>query len=416
MKVLQINEKVLSGGAAVCMRQLHAALKAEGVSSAMLVARDTGGIAGALRMPSPSLLDRLCFHSVNLAGLNFAGMTGLRRITALPGFTESDVVHLHNLHGGYFNYRWLPGISRLKPVVWTLHDMWPVTGHCAHSLDCARWESGCGRCPYPRTYPAVRLDATGIEWRIKRSVYRQSEMVAVCPSRWLTSIVRESPLARFPVHHINNGVDTAIFTPPGKSAARQALGLPQDKAVIVFAADSLQNPFKDFGLLVAALQGMTHEEKARCVLLILGGGEFDRESLGGFHVVPCGYVDDDARKALVFGASDLMAYPSRADNQPLVILEAMACGCPVVSTAVGGIPELVRNGETGFLVDPASPESFLSAIRTALGSGDLLLTMSARCRRLATEEHDLSSCATRYADLYRDVVRRRVRTDDPASS
>jgi glycosyltransferase involved in cell wall biosynthesis len=404
MKVLHINEKALSGGAAICMRRLHSALTREGHCSQMFVARQTDGVEGAIRMPGPSILDRLSFHALNLAGLNFAGMTGLRRILTHPVFAASDLVHLHNLHGGYFNYRWLPEISRRKPVVWTFHDMWPVTGHCAHSFDCARWKTGCGKCPYPTTYPAVRMDATSIEWRIKRAVYARSDITAVCPSRWMAGIASESPLVSFPVRHINNGIDTDVFAPSDRAAARRSLGLPQEKTVIVFVADSLRNPFKDFSLLVAALQGMSRDDKERCALLLIGGGAVAPGSFDGFHVVSCGYVEDDARKALILGAADFMAFPSKADNQPLVVLEAMACGCPVVATTVGGIPELVVDGETGVLVRDPSPDSFRQAIRSAMRSGARLADMAAKARAKAVADHSLSSCAGQYIGLYMEAA------------
>lgn len=404
MNILQVNEKSGSGGAAVAMLRLHDALLSAGHASQVLVARQARAASHHVLQP-PSLLDRIGFHAVNLAGMNFAGLGGLRRFIKTPCFPGADIVHFHNLHGGYFNYRWLPEISRIRPVVWTLHDMWALAGHCAYTLDCSRWRTGCGRCPHPETYPAIRRDATHWEWRLKQTVYRRSDIVVVCPSKWLAALAHESPLIPFPVHHVSNGVDTEIFRPRDKAASRNALGLPQDKVTMVFVADNLNNPFKNFGMLVAALQGLEPAEKSRFCLLLLGGGSLAPDTFQGFTVKACGYVDDDLRKAGLLSAADFMVFPTKADNQPLVIIEAMACGCPVVSTAVGGIPEMVLHEKTGLLVDHQSPEDFRAAIRSMVNDTHRLASFSAQSRNLAVQNHSLSSCAAQHIALYQDTVR-----------
>src|SRR6185436_13361484 len=124
----------------------------------------------------------------------------------------------------------LPLLSRSRPIVWRLSDMWALTGHCTHSFSCERWKTGCGSCPILSDYPALKWDTTSLLWKIKRSVYSRSNINIIAPSKWIAGIAKESPLlGRFPIHRIPNGVDTSIFRPVEKSDARQRIGVDLNK-------------------------------------------------------------------------------------------------------------------------------------------------------------------------------------------
>ena len=131
-----------------------------------------------------------------------------------------DVIHCHNLHGqvtgagGYFDLRALASLSRRFPVILTLHDAWPFTGHCAHSFACERWRTGCGRCPDLTIYPAIRRDATAHNWRSQQRIYRESSLFLATPSQWLMEKAKNSILAPAirEARVIPNGVDLAVFS------------------------------------------------------------------------------------------------------------------------------------------------------------------------------------------------------------
>jgi glycosyltransferase involved in cell wall biosynthesis len=272
----------------------------------------------------------------------FYALQGSHRLFEHPLIQSADIVHLHNLHGEYFNPFSLPFLAHTKPVVWTLHDMQSFTGHCAHSFDCDHWRQGCGQCPYLGTEPAISVDTTARLLAHKRLIYEHSPLWIVTPSNWLKAKVEQSILGNHPVDTIYNGVDTSVFKPLDRVMARQALGLPRDKLLVGAVANggAMANPWKGGEYTEAAMDFLQAQNPGVCFVDIGGKGSFKDP---GRLSIP--HIDDESRMALAYNALDLFLYTPRADNCPLVVLEAMACGLPMASFDTGGIPELVQDGQ-----------------------------------------------------------------------
>lgn len=407
LNVLSINYAARRGGAAIAARRLHETLADSGHTSRMLVAQG-GGSTGAVRnLPALGIAGRIPFHALNIVGLNYAGIPGSGKLVRHPFFAAADVVHLHNLHGGFFNYLALPVLAAAKPLIWTLHDMWPLTGHCAHSLECDRWRNGCGRCPHPETYPAIRMDSTRTEWRLKRRAYDRSRMTITCPSAWLTGIAGESILGQHPIRHIPNGVNTDVLKPLDRAHARDHLGWPRDKFAMVFVAESARNPLKNFPLLQRTLERLPSSLRDRMLLAVMGADPPTQEQCGGAELRALGYVPGDSAKAFVFSAADALVHCTRADNQPLVILEAMACGCPVLSVRVGGVPELVTHEETGYLAEPDDTEHLRAGMQFLVDNPARRIALGEACRRFVVAKHNLRSHVDGMLDVYRQAIANR---------
>lgn len=404
MNILLIAKDNIRGGSAKSMNVLHDTLSARGHASRMLLGRSREKLPEVETFPAMSWVSRLTYHGLNLLGLNYVGIQGAGRIAEHPFFQAADVVHYHNLLGGFFNYLALPGLTQKKASVWTLHDMWGLTGHCIHSFDCIRWRVGCGQCPYPRTDPPIRRDATHWEWRFKRRVYQQSRMFVTAPSRWLAGLARESILGVQPVRHVPNAVDTETYRPRDRRAARAELGWPQEATILMFASDTLANPFKHFALLPKALKGLAPQRRSSLLLAMLGEDNWQGDDMEGIKLLRLGYQDADQCKAMFYAAADMFVYPTRADNQPLVVLEAMACGCPVVSMAVGGVPELVRHGETGYLARPGDADDLRHGMETLLADPAGRERMGRAARRLAETEHGVARHSQRMLDVYAEAM------------
>lgn len=407
MRVLQIHATDAAiGGGSIAMLRLQDGVRKVGVGSRVLCVNPTGMDSAAL--PGARGEHRLRALTWRL-GLNDLHCLGTFKISSLPAYREADVLHIHCLHSGFFNYLALPSLTRTKPAVYTLHDMWPFTGHCVHSFDCDRWKTGCGRCPYPELPNAVQRDATSWEWRLKDWSYRRSRLTFVTPSRWMFEMAQRSMLQHFPIHHIPHGVDTESYRPLDREMSREALGIPRGKNVLLYLARRM-NPahkasfIKGADVLAQALRDMPRSLKKETVVLLVGEGANDFASEVDLPAVPLGFISSDRLKAVVYSAADIFLFPSRAENFPLVLLESMACGTPAIAFEVGGVPEIVRTGTTGILVEPGDTKQFTSAIVRLLENATVLSGLRARCRETALKEYSFGLHVDRHVALYRQAL------------
>jgi glycosyltransferase involved in cell wall biosynthesis len=442
MRIVQVNTTDAGGGAEWIALTLHREYRRRGHDATLLVAwsstgepavrtlRDTalrGRWPRAVRTAARSLapLDgRLPGAGRLRRALPFAaGQPGtwwaLRRgrenfdhptapqLLAVEG-RPPDVVHVHNLHGGgpkgsgYFDLRALAEVSRLRPFFLTLHDAWLLSGHCAHSFDCDRWVTGCGACPDLSIYPAIARDATAFNWARKREIYARSRLRVATPSRWLMQKVERSILAPGIVEArvIPHGLDLETFRPGSRAGAREALGLPSDIPIVMFAANGLHaNPFKDVALLRSAIAASSGES----LLFLAVGEEGPTEHHGRAELR---FVARQSRSTMAdfYRAADVYAHATRADTFPVTVLEAMACGTPVVATAVGGIPEQVVDGRTGILVPAGDARAFAAAVRGLLADASRLASMGAAAADVARRRYALDSMIDAYLAWYAEVV------------
>jgi len=341
--------------------------------------------------------DRAAGALLDRAGAQYAFYPSTFGIVRDPWFRDADVVQLHNAHGGYFTLTALPVLSRVRPIVWTLHDQWPMTGHIIYSRDCERWRTGCGACPYLSEYAPLPLDTTAALWRFKRAVYWASRLELVSPSRWLAGLAGASPLLRrFRIHHIPYGVDLDTFSPGAQTEARSRLELPLDRRIVLFVSE-LAEERKGFHLLAGALE--TIAPSPLLLLMTSGARDVGLEA----RAVPAS--DDERRVADAYKAADLVVVPSLADNFPNVVLEAMACGTPCVAFDTGGIGEAVRAGRTGFLVAPTDVRGLTNVVKAVLEDAALRRRLGHEARRVASAEYGLALQSERYLALYQAVRR-----------
>ena len=316
----------------------------------------------------------------------------------------SDILNLHWI-AGFFDYgSFFRGLRRDMPVVWTLHDMNPLTGGCHHAGDCQRFHASCGACPQLNS--SAENDLSRQVWNRKRRAYallQERAFSFVTPSRWLASKVKDSSLTgRFPVNVIPYGLDTEIFRPQDAQLARKVLGIPIQGPVILFSSFVARDSYKGFPLLLEALNRMPPIPNLHA--LSVGGGESGAFREGTVHVQSLGLITDENQMSLVYSAADLFVLPSLQDNFPNTALEALACGIPTVAFAVGGIPEIVRSDLTGITVAPMDTSALARAIGDLLKHPERRREMSVNSRRIAVEEYASTVQARRYLDLYESLL------------
>jgi glycosyltransferase involved in cell wall biosynthesis len=329
--------------------------------------------------------------------------------------TRPDILHCHNLHGGglddggYFDLAALPSLSRMFPLVLTLHDAWLLSGHCAHSFDCERWKAGCGDCPDLTIYPAVKRDATAYNWQQKQRIFAGSRLHVATPSRWLMDKVDASMLKPACVEQrvIPNGVDLTIFTGADRREARSRLGLPQETSILLFAANGVKhNVWKDYRTMRAALARIAAMMQDRPVLFIALGDIGKEEAIGASRIQFVPHQDAPASVAHYYQAADVYVHAAKADTFPSSVIEAAACGLPVVATAVGGIPEQVLDGRTGFLVPAGDAEAMARQVVRLLDREGIRWLMAAEAQQMARDRFDVQRQVRDYLDWYDSILLR----------
>ncbi|MDA2918668.1 glycosyltransferase family 4 protein [Desulfobacterota bacterium AH_259_B03_O07] len=404
------------GGSGQSAYKVHKGLNRLGVRSRMLIGSkvpESESVRGFWNVSKWWVLDRVCGKITAHLSLQNLFYPSSFLLVRDPWFREADVVQLYNIHS-YFSHPALVLLSRLRPVVWRLSDMWPLTGGCSYSYDCERWKSGCGSCPLwigknngaPRFSEYVDLprDSTALLWRIKKWVYKHSRLNIVVPSEWLSTLVKESPLlSRFTIKVIPNGVDTKVFRPIPKTAAREVLGIDPTRRVILFSAHVIDSPRKGSALLNEALEQLVQASTFKITLLIVGQNA-EKLSNFKFPTTCLGFVKNEPMMAAIYSAADLFVLPTLADNLPNSILESMSCGTPVVSFNVGGIPEIVRHMETGYLAAYKNSRDLARGIQVILENPDLHSRLSARCREVVKKEYTLELQARQFYELYMQLT------------
>jgi glycosyltransferase involved in cell wall biosynthesis len=387
--------RLWEGTAATLEKRLPAAISDLPAKAARLVAH-----------PGPYLYWRL--------GLEYYGFPGTRKLLELSR-ERPDLLHAHNLHGGYFDLRALPWLTHQVPTVLTLHDAWLLSGHCCHSFECERWRTGCGRCPDLKVYPEVRRDATAWNWRRKRAIYARSRLNVITPSQWLMDKVKGSMLATAirDSRVIPNGIDLNVFRPADRLDVRRRLGIETDRPVVLFAAPGIRdNPFKDFGTIRKSVEILSRSLPGKRLLCMALGDDAPPEIVGNAEIR---YKQLTAAQdvAACFQAADLYLHAARAETFPMVILEALACGTPVIATSVGGIPEQIEDGRNGFLVPMSDASGMARRALQLLNEPGLSQSFSEESRRAAAERFDVTRQVKTTLEWYHEVLSAWHETDLP---
>jgi glycosyltransferase involved in cell wall biosynthesis len=431
MRILQLSTYDVAGGAEQVAMNLHRGFRAAGDEATLAVgfrqgdepgvvaldnraARGLGGwiedavTATVARVPAiargPLRVAALAGQPRRLArllmGREDLDMPATRHVLQLVSQTP-EVLHCHNLHGGYFDLRELPRLAARVPTFLTLHDMWTLTGHCAYSLGCERWRVGCGSCPDLSIYPTIRRDATRQNLRLKEAIYAGSRLRVAAPSRWLLDRARASVLAAGVVEWrlIPYGVDLGIFNGEDRPGARARLGIPSGARVLLYAVNRA-NPFKDYATVEEAVLRIA--SAVPDVLFLVVGGGSDEQGDPRKRFVP--FVRDRARLADYYRSADLFLHAAHEDNFPNTILEAQACGAPTIATAVGGVAEQVEDGATGVLVPPRGAAQMAEAAVTLLNDRARLDRMRARAQVLARTRYDLAAHVERYRSWFAETL------------
>ena len=417
MRVLIVNTSERNGGAAVAANRLMEALNNHGVKAKMLV-RDKQsdsltvvGLQGKWWQQWCFLWERLVifchlhFSRKHLFELDIAN-TGTD-ITRLPEFREADIIHLHWINQGLLSLGVIRKILNSgKPVVWTMHDIWPATAICHLTLGCNKFKTGCHHCKYLPGNGSTR-DLSAKIWRRKQHLLDGQSITFVACSRWLEAEAKMSALlSGQKVTNIPNSIDTSIYKVGNRSEARQRLGLPTDKQVILFVSQRVTNLNKGMEYLIEACNQLVSqypEMKETTAVAILGGHAEDVVAELPFESYPLGYVSEEHRIADVYRAANVFVLPSLSENLPNTIMESMACGIPCVGFKVGGIPEEIDHLKNGYVAAYRNAEDLARGIRWILCEADYD-SLSAAAVKKVNRCYSQQSVALKYTEIYNEAI------------
>lgn len=411
-RVIHLNHADITSGAGRAAYRIHHAVRAAGADSHMQVIASSSGdstVRGAttsLERVINQLRGRIgdavtrTLRTTNPVRHSPALLSSVwpRRLNA----SDAELIHLHWINGEMLSIR---DISRIqKPMVWTLHDMWPFCG-AEHYTEEHRWREGYHRKNRPAD--EFGLDLNRWTWERKRRYWRRPCQI-VTPSRWLANCVRQSALMRdWPVSVIPNAIDTQRWRPVDQSLARNLLRLPSDVPLLLFGAmDGAKDPRKGFDLLLEALAHLRGDTAALELVIFGQLAPHDPPDLG-FPIHYMGHLYDDISLQLLYSAADVLAIPSRQDNLPNTGVEAMACGTPVVAFDTGGLPDIVRHQQTGYLAEAFDPMDFAHGLRWVLARRETP-ELAEAARRHAVDSFSREVVASHYLRIYDQATNVRV--------
>lgn len=405
MKILHVNTDESLGGAARAAHRLYAGQRSIGEDARMAVLRKSSKDPHVDVVPMnrlQRLIRRKSLHNDRPDAAQYPGYHGMvwsrgRISTPVPAFiarTQPDVVNLHWLGNGFVSVDSLTRIPR--PVVWTLHDMWAITGGCHYAGDCERYLSGCGACP--QLASGDPRDISFQTWANKVKTWSDLRLTVVTPSRWLADLVRASPLLHDQrIEVIPNGIDTQIYRPFDMAFARDVMRLPTDKKLILFGAQQVDDARKGLSHLAQALSRLRDRDD---VELVLFGANHPLVDVGlkAHHV---GQIENDQVLALLYSAVDVFVAPSVQDNLPNTVMEALACGTPCVAFHIGGMHDMIDHQQSGYLAKPFDAADLAHGLEWTMANRAALV---GHARTEAAARYDIVQIAARYVALYAEVI------------
>lgn len=414
MKVALLNTYDTQGGAAIATYRLHKGLIKIGIDSKLLVqykkSDDFTVVSSKTKFEKVFAYLRPYFDA--LVTLVYKQKRHELFSTAIvPDFLikkiiklNPELVHLFWVAGGFLKIETLQKID--VPIVWTLHDMWPLTGGCHYDDECRRFQSECGNCPILNS--GSKRDLSYHILKRKAESWVNIPMVIVATSHWLADMARTSAVFKNKkIVVIPNGIDTEKYKPIGKSVAREAWGLPQDKNLILFSAFSAtSDKRKGNQYLIPALESMAKQGwGANTELVIVGASEPAQSINSGMKVHYVGNLGDEISQVLLYSAVDVTVAPSMQENLSNTVMESLSCGTPVVAFDIGGMPDLIDHIKTGYLAKPFEVNDLYVGIKWVLESKERHNELSVAARQSVINKYTLEKVAMQYAELYREVLK-----------
>ena len=413
MKVILLNTSERIGGAAIVANRLMKALISNGFEVNTLVLNKQTDDEKVISIQSSFVKRQLAkiffiwerfiifihngFCKENLFAVSIAN-TG-SDISKHPLIREADIIHVHWINQGFLSIK---GIGKLiktgKPIVWTMHDMWPCTGICHHSRACDNFKKECGQCFFLKSKKNKDLSHK-IFLKKKQAIFSNNNLTLVGCSTWLANKAKVSGLSkRQNIWSIPNPIDIDVFKVLDSFSSRKKLGLPENKKLLLFGAANVTDRRKGIYYLMDALNELTNWDDL--CLVVFGQMKAEFKEVIKIPVYQMGYISEQELIVTIYNAVDLFVTPSLEENLPNTIMEAMACGTPCVGFNIGGIPEMIDHKQNGYVAEYKNSKDLAEGINWILNIADYK-HLSLNAREKAVKNYSQETVAKQYINLYK---------------
>lgn len=413
MKILHLSTFHKQGGASIAAFRLHDALLKINVDSEMLVQKRNEESTKIVTLEE-SIFYRTSYWGYFIAErlhfLPYEKNKSVRYsfspakvgvdISNHPLVREADIIQLHWINFGFLSLRSIEKLLDLgKPVIWTMHDMWPFTGGCHYSRGCERYKTTCQFCPYLRK-PA-EYDLSFEIFQKKASIYQHKDLTLVSPSFWLKNLASTATLTKqLRSEVIPNPININLYTSRNKTEIRRKHKLPEDKKLLLFVGANTMDPRKGFPVFRETVN-IISQVNSDFEIVVFGKSDSEIISTLAPVVHNIGTLTDATEIAEVYAACDLLVVPSLEDNLPNTVMEAMACGTPVVGFNTGGIPEMIDHKQNGYVADFMSVDSLKEGIIWVLENPE---NLSENARNKVVNQYSEEVVANQYVALYQSLL------------
>lgn len=421
MKICILSTYDSGGGAFIAARRLHKSLIKIGVNSTMLVKEKitddetiisfcNNKLEKGLNKLIPTLDSLPLQFYPNRDSTPFSIQWIPDRLLGKVSSLAPDIINLHWVSLGYLQIETIPKFK--KPILWTLHDMFPFTGGCHCSGDCVKYTKQCGSCPILQSNN--NWDLSYWVFQRKAKAWRNLNLTIVTPSKWLANVAKSSSLFKdYRIEIIPHGIDTKIYKPINRKIAREILNLPQDKQIIAFVAiNAIKNPLKGFQILQAALQGLSNnlewKNNDNVEIIVVGSSEPKIKINLGFLCRYLGKIQDDLGLVIAYSAANLTVVPSKQEAFCMTAFESLACGTPVVAFHTSGLTDIVDHQVNGYLAKPFDVEDLARGIAWVLDDQERYLKLCKNARKKVVENFDEELQAKHYYSLLAELIEQKT--------
>lgn len=314
-------------------------------------------------------------------------------------FLYSDIIHLHLIHNYMFNLNLIPLMSKLKPIVWTLHDRWLLSGHCTHSFDCDKWKDKCGDCQYLNTLFTMKKDNTALNFEIKRDIIERSNISFIVASKWMYNKVKQSPICKNKkIYYVPFGINQNIFKTRDIAESKKELGIDGDSFVIMFRAD--KSEFKGLDIIKKALENI--KSKIEIVIITVYEKGLLEEFKDKYEIIEYGWLKDDYQLVKLYQACDIFLMPSKQEAFGMMAIEAMSCGKTVLALEGTALPDTINSPECGIA---CKEEEYTEKLQYLIDNPNELIERGKKSLEFAKENYNKDVYVDKIINVYKEVMK-----------